>query len=388
MGRNAFIIGGTGQIGRAVASRLLGEGWNVTLAGRSLACPPADLAARGARGVAMDRSEPGVLSRAVGEGADLLVDTVGYDAPDARQLVDLGDRVGQIVTISSASVYRDEAGRTLDEARANGFPQLPVPITEDQPVVAPGPATYSTRKVSMERDLLDHARVPVAVLRPCAIHGPHSRHPREWWFVKRLLDCRDAIPLAYGGQSRFQTTATANIAAVDTGPLRAERCGGARDRIPARGRLRRDGRGSLRVADAPCVGGMGAAFPGAGLLPLEPVRLCRRRPLDRPARAGHPAARRGDHLRIVSVGTIAISAMMLRYSSSQSLCTAPTITSTRPPGAPAILRLRASHAAKRMQPADHFASRFHGPQPLELGSPPKARRIGHAPARNQAPLSR
>jgi nucleoside-diphosphate-sugar epimerase len=62
--------------------------------------------------------------------------------------------------------------------------------------------------------LLDDATTPVTILRPCAIHGLNSRHPREWWFVKRILDHRPAIPLAYRGRSRFHTSAVANIAAL------------------------------------------------------------------------------------------------------------------------------------------------------------------------------
>jgi nucleoside-diphosphate-sugar epimerase len=54
----------------------------------------------------------------------------------------------------------------------------------------------------------------VTILRPCAIHGVGSSHPREWWFVKRMLDGRAAIPLAFRGESRFHTTAAANIAGL------------------------------------------------------------------------------------------------------------------------------------------------------------------------------
>jgi nucleoside-diphosphate-sugar epimerase len=107
---------------------------------------------------------------------------------------------------------RDASGRTLDEASECGFPAFAVPLAEQNPTVAPGPETYSTRKVAMERVLLEHALCPVTVLRPCAVHGAASRHAREWWFVKRLLDGRTAIPLAYGGRSRFQTTSAAAIA--------------------------------------------------------------------------------------------------------------------------------------------------------------------------------
>ncbi len=116
--------------------------------------------------------------------------------------------------VSSSSVYRDDAGRTLDEATETSFPELPEPVAESQPTVAPGPATYSTRKVALERTLLDGAAVPLTVLRPGAIGGPGSTHPREWWLVKRILDGRPVIPLAYRGRSRFHTTSAENIAAL------------------------------------------------------------------------------------------------------------------------------------------------------------------------------
>ena len=87
-----------------------------------------------------------------------------------------------------------------------------MPRQETQATVAPGDTTYSTRKVALERRLLDGASIPVTVLRPAAIHGAGSIHPREWWFVKRMLDRRPAIPLAFGGQSRFHTTSVHNIA--------------------------------------------------------------------------------------------------------------------------------------------------------------------------------
>jgi nucleoside-diphosphate-sugar epimerase len=214
MRKSAFILGGTGQIGRAVAANLLGRGWQVTLAHRGRRLAPDDLITQGARVVVFDRADVGALDRALGSGTDVLIDTVAYDERHAAQLLNVQDRVGQFVVISSSSVYRDEAGRTLDEARTNGFPTFPQPLREDQPTVAPGTTTYSTRKVALERHLLDHARPPVTILRPCAIHGPHSVHPREWWFVKRIRDGRVTIPLAYRGESRFHTSAAVNIAAL------------------------------------------------------------------------------------------------------------------------------------------------------------------------------
>ena len=216
---SALLLGGTGQIGHAVATRLTREGWEVRLASRKP--PPAEQAWQH---VSWDREVPDSLARALGVGADLLLDCVGFDTAAADRLLAVQGSVGHLMAISSASVYRDEAGRTLDEAAETGFPRFPVPIPEDHPTVAPGPETYSTRKVAMERRLLE-ARAPVTVLRPCAIHGPYSKHAREWWFAKRLLDGRTRIPLAYGGRSQFQTTSTAAIAEA---VLQAFQGGGAK----------------------------------------------------------------------------------------------------------------------------------------------------------------
>ena len=57
-----------------------------------------------------------------------------------------------------------------------------------------------------------NAALPVTVLRPGAISGPGSVHPRELWFVKRALDHRPVQLLNWGGQSQFHTSSTVNIA--------------------------------------------------------------------------------------------------------------------------------------------------------------------------------
>lgn len=102
----------------------------------------------------------------------------------------------------------------MDQAQGRGFPDFPGAISEDQPTIAPGSETYPSRKAALERVLLDHARCPVALLRPGAIHGENSRQPREWWFIKRILDGRRRVPLAFDGTTRFHTCAAANIAAL------------------------------------------------------------------------------------------------------------------------------------------------------------------------------
>lgn len=219
--RRAFIIGGTGQIGRTIACELLDQGWQVVLAGRGRRLLPEDLLDRGVTFVEMDREQSAALAGALAGGADAVIDTIAFTEDHADQLLEGEVDIGTFVVISSASVYSDDEGRTLDEAGETGFPVFGGPITEAQATVPPGAKTYSQQKIAMERRMLDRSTRPVSILRPAAVHGPWSAHPREWWFVKRMLDGRSNIPLAYAGQSRLHTSAIENIAALTACVLEA-----------------------------------------------------------------------------------------------------------------------------------------------------------------------
>jgi nucleoside-diphosphate-sugar epimerase len=210
MTRSAFIIGGTGQIGIAAAAELLHAGWQVTCShtGRQ---EPQNVPA-GAALTVVKRQDTAALSAAIGS-VDLLIDTMAFTGKDADQLAGLSGQYGQLAVISTGSVYSDDQDRSLETAGTIGFPDFPVPIPETQPLVAPGPESYSSGKVELENRLIETIARPLIVLRPCAIHGINSKHPREWWFAKRMLDGRKRIPLVFSN-STFHTSATANIAAL------------------------------------------------------------------------------------------------------------------------------------------------------------------------------
>ena len=205
------MLGGTGMIGRAVSRRLADAGWDVTVASRGEL--PLDDAERAvARRVALDRHDDDALAAGLGDGVDVLVDVIPFEQRDAEQLVSLRGRFGSVIAISSASVYCDDAGRTLDESTGpDDFPRLQTPIWERQRTVEPGPETYSTRKAAIERTLLADETLRATVVRPCAIHGPGG-HLREWYFVKRIQDGRRVVVLPYRGESRFHTTSVDNLA--------------------------------------------------------------------------------------------------------------------------------------------------------------------------------
>jgi nucleoside-diphosphate-sugar epimerase len=165
----------------------------------------------GARHLKLDRTHSAALEEAA-NGIDLLVDVIPFRIADAEQVLALGRRVGSVIAISSASVYTDEDGRSLDDAAGpDDLPRLPVPIPETQPTLPPSDATYSTGKAAVEAALLESSPVPATVIRPCAIYGPGDRQAREWHFVKRALDGRHTVVLAYNGRSLFHTTAAENL---------------------------------------------------------------------------------------------------------------------------------------------------------------------------------
>ncbi|HEV8249772.1 MAG TPA: NAD(P)-dependent oxidoreductase [Gaiellaceae bacterium] len=192
MARSAFILGGTGQIGRATADRLVDAGWDVTLGARN----PEDVP--GTRFVQIDRNEgldiPGEY--------DALVHCLAMTPEHAQQMLALSGRVGAFVVVSTAGVYSDDLGAA----------KLPVPIPEAHPTVEPGDANYATQKRAMELALLEQDAAPVTIVRPCAIHGRHGKaHIREWYFVKRAQDGRPFVLLAYCGTSQVHTTSAANL---------------------------------------------------------------------------------------------------------------------------------------------------------------------------------
>jgi nucleoside-diphosphate-sugar epimerase len=212
----AVVLGGTGQVGRAVARRLLRAGWKVTLTGRDETKMPAELREEGVVFVPGDRSDPAHLAAVLERGADLLVDNVCYTAEQARALTPLLGEVGSTVMLSSKAVYVDDEGR---HSNSDDPPRFAGPIRETQPTMAPGDMPYDSRegyganKVAAEQVFLDSGR-PVTIIRPSKVHGEGAQNPREWYFVKRVLDRRPAVLLARRGAGTDHPTAAANIAAL------------------------------------------------------------------------------------------------------------------------------------------------------------------------------
>ena len=217
---DAFVLGRNGLIGHGLVPHFRAHGWHVTVGSRSGTLLPI-IEELGVDAERVERSTPGALAAALGNGVDVLIDLIAFTEADADQINALAGRIGSAIAISSASVYVDASGRSLDEATSlEAFPQFPVPIPETHPLVSPSDASYSTQKVAMEQTLLA-GPLDVTILRPGAIHGPSAALPRELFFTKRLIDGRSGVVLVDNGKSRFHTTSIANFA--DLARLAADR---------------------------------------------------------------------------------------------------------------------------------------------------------------------
>src|SRR5260370_42266059 len=104
------MLGGTGLIGRAVASRLLAAGWRVEVTGRDPGHLPPELATAGATFIQVDRADAAALTAAVGDGAHLIVDCACFTGADSVRLLPLARLADCTVIVASRAGYAEAAG--------------------------------------------------------------------------------------------------------------------------------------------------------------------------------------------------------------------------------------------------------------------------------------
>ena len=212
----AIVLGGNGQVGSAAAVRLACAGWEVTSSGQTEARFPPGLRDAGVRFIQSDRYAAEDLRQLLYDGADVVVDCVGYTAEHVRMLLPFCRSIGSLVFISSKAVYVDDHGR---HSNSDEPPEFAAPVTEEQPTMTPSDIDYNSRegygpnKVAAENVLL-YSGMAVSVLRPSRIHGAGGTRPREWVLVKRALDGRRRLLLARGGHGINHPTAAVNLAAL------------------------------------------------------------------------------------------------------------------------------------------------------------------------------
>jgi nucleoside-diphosphate-sugar epimerase len=183
----ALVVGGTRFVGLRLVAELARRGWGITVLNRGQT--PARLPGGVERLVCDRRDHPALRAALAGQEFDVVFDIIAYTAADVGGLLEaLGGRTGRLVMVSTGSVYRAQAAYPWDED---------CPLVEDDSAGA-----YGWNKRCAE-DVLwaAHARgLPVSVVRPGYIYGPHNNVYREALFFDRLVR---GLPILVPGDGNY-----------------------------------------------------------------------------------------------------------------------------------------------------------------------------------------
>jgi nucleoside-diphosphate-sugar epimerase len=185
-----LVLGGTRFFGREVVERLLAQGHSVTVLTRGRAAIP-----EGAASLTGDRNDPAVIRAAAAGGFDAVVDNIAYTAEHVTAAVDaFSGRTRHYVFTSSTAVY-------MLAGRPPYFEEAAPPPVEATRVEDPKEWAYTVGKIEAERVLLGQDRLPITVIRPPVVIGPHDPTLRLVFYVQRLLDSGPLLLLDAGKHS-------------------------------------------------------------------------------------------------------------------------------------------------------------------------------------------
>lgn len=170
-GMQMLILGGTAQLGRAVAAAAVRDGHAVTCLARGRSGEVLD----GARWVEADRDDPDGLGTVRGRRWDCVVDLTRQPGQARRAATELD--AGHRIFVSTVNVYADPS-RPGDESG-----ELVPPLEAE---VMSGPEDYGAAKVACERAVLDTGPERVLVVRPGLIGGPEDSTDRGSWWPWRM----------------------------------------------------------------------------------------------------------------------------------------------------------------------------------------------------------
>lgn len=203
-----LILGGSVFVGRRLVEMLIADGADVTVLNRGRT--NSDLPA-GVHRLVADRTDPASMRAALqGTAWDAVFDVSGFvmaaGGSDIDGLLDLfEERIGRYVFVSSVMAY--------DQSLAGIAPwteDMPTALAASDPASDPArdsasdstTPTYGGFKALAESRMLarHHERgMPVCIVRPAAIYGPHNNiHDMETAMFLRLLQGRPIL-LPHGG---------------------------------------------------------------------------------------------------------------------------------------------------------------------------------------------
>jgi nucleoside-diphosphate-sugar epimerase len=173
---HVLVIGGTTFFGRRTVEKLLHRGDQVTVFSRGNRKPPFFDDVEHMEG---DRRDYEAFTAMFAERQyDAVIDNIAFTGADVEcAMTTFRGNTTHYLVCSSVSVYKDVPRyRMLYEEEADLTKRVGEP--------------YGDGKREMEEYIWVHAddELPVTVLRPTAVEGPHDPARRPWFYVQRLKD--------------------------------------------------------------------------------------------------------------------------------------------------------------------------------------------------------
>ncbi|ONH60766.1 epimerase [Frankia sp. CcI49] len=207
-----LVVGGTGPTGPHVVRGLLGRGDEVTIFHRGAHEPPELADVEHIHGDPHFReSIDDALDGRVFDAVVAMYGRLKHLAPA------LAGRCGQFVAVGGVPVYQGFFPHPSQLA-------LPVPVTEDHPVVRDGSAAAAlafSHRLAQAEAAVRAAHPEATILRFPTLFGPTNARPAEWSVVRRVRDGRPFMILPDGGGQLQSRCAAANAAAFVLAVLNA-----------------------------------------------------------------------------------------------------------------------------------------------------------------------
>ncbi len=183
-----LFLGGSRFVGKALVSRLLSSGHDITLFTRGILPTPENI-----NHLVGDRSNDEDLKQLSEKGFDLIVDSSGRKLEDTQRALEFtGIPSFRFVYVSSAGVYAN---------------QELFPLSENTPI---DPKSRHIGKANTEFWLRNEG-IPFTSFRPTYIYGPGNYNPIEAWFFDRITNGRP-IPMPGDGQAITQLGHVSDLA--------------------------------------------------------------------------------------------------------------------------------------------------------------------------------
>lgn len=189
---SVLVIGGSGFVGKALVPTLLAAGHAVTVLNRG------NSPVAGVRQICADRNDPGQM-QAHARAYDAVIDTSCLNRDQAEIAYGAFGTSGRWIYLSSASVYRDPARALPKETDPLGGAEVW--------------GAYGADKSAADEFLAQRARMPIAILRPPYLYGPHNNVDRETFVWSRVLTQRPIV-VPGDGTEQMQFLHIADLAEI------------------------------------------------------------------------------------------------------------------------------------------------------------------------------